>query len=569
MLRSPIVRLVDLCARHAWPVIVIALALSAFSGVYAARHFAIRTDINDLFPRDLPWTQRAFAFMQAFPQRDITVVVEAPTAEFADAAAAKLAAALGADHTHIRSVDAVQGGAFLARNALLYLPTDQLTRIAGRLQQSAPLIGSLSADPSLRGALGALSYGLMGVANGVYSLDDLTPAMTMASDTIAAALAGRPAHFSWRAAADGKPPDASLLRRFILVSPVRDFTALEPGRAATDAIKATAARLNLAGDYQARVRLTGLVPIDDAQFATLTHHVWLNGGIAVAAVVIILWLALRSWRIITAALISVFCGLAMAAALGLFLVGALNLISVAFFVLFIGLGVDFGLQFSVRYRAERHETGALRPALVNSAAKAGGPLALAAAATAIGFAAFVPTPYRGLGELGMIAGPGMLIAFATSVTLLPALLAVLKPPGEPHPMGFAALAPIDRFLQRRRIAVVAVTATVVLVGIAPPLVPAVRFRSDPSEQPDGRAGRDLPRTAQGCADRRQCDRGRCPRCEGGRRGGGAAPEAAAGRAGDDAQHVRSVRSGRQARRDPPAGDGARRQAQPRQDAAAE
>jgi hopanoid biosynthesis associated RND transporter like protein HpnN len=58
----------------------------------------------------------------------------------------------------------------------------------------------------------------------------------------------------------------------------------------------------------------------------------------------------------------------------------------------------------------------------------------------------------------------MLIAFATSITLLPALLAVLNPPAEPHPMGFAALAPVDRFLERHRVAVVAGTAAVVLLG---------------------------------------------------------------------------------------------------------
>ena len=79
---------------------------------------------------------------------------------------------------------------------------------------------------------------------------------------------------------------------------------------------------------------------------------------------------------------------------------------VAFFVLFIGLGVDFGLQFCVRYRAERHDYGDLRAALRSAARKAGVPLALAAAATALGFSSFVPTTYRGLAELGQIARRG-------------------------------------------------------------------------------------------------------------------------------------------------------------------
>ena len=477
MLRSSLVRLVGLCARYPWPVIALSVALAMFSAVYAAQHFAIKTDINDLFSRDLPWTQRAYAYMQTFPQRDITIVVDAPTAEFADAAAAKLAAALREDHDHFTSVEEAQGGAFFAQNALLFLPPEQLARVTGGMQQGASLIGSLAADPSLRGALGALSYGLIGVANGVYTLDDLAPAMTMAGDTIADALAGKPAHFSWRAVAAGKPADAGDLRRFIRVTPMRDFTALQPGRAATEAVKAAAARLNLGQDYQARVRETGIVPIDDDQFATLTNHVLLNGAVAILAVIVILWLALHSWRIIIAALINLACGLAIAAALGLFLVGALNLISVAFFVLFIGLGVDFGIQFAVRYRAERHETPELRPALQSAAGKAGAPLALAAAATAIGFSAFVPTPYRGLGELGLIAGPGMLIAFATSLTLLPALLAVLKPPGEPRTMGIAALAPVDRFLTRHRLGVLFGTAAVVI--LAAPLLLWLRFDFDP------------------------------------------------------------------------------------------
>ena len=167
----------------------------------------------------------------------------------------------------------------------------------------------------------------------------------------------------------------------------------------------------------------------------------------------------------------------MSFAFGLLMVGALNLISVAFFALFAGIGVDFGIQFSVRYRDERHESGDLRSALLNGASKVGAPLALAAAATAVGFSSFVPTAYRGVAELGQIAGSGMIIAFLTSITLLPALLWVLKPPAEPRPMGFAALAPVDQFLERHRIAVV--VATILLVVLISPLLIFLPFDFNP------------------------------------------------------------------------------------------
>jgi uncharacterized protein len=170
-------------------------------------------------------------------------------------------------------------------------------------------------------------------------------------------------------------------------------------------------------------------------------------------------------------------GLSLTAAVGMMMVGTLNLISVYFAVLFVGLGVDFGLQYSVRYRAERHEVDGLLEALLHAGRRAGAPLTLAALATAAGFLSFLPTEYRGLSELGLIAGVGMLIAFLTSITLLPALLSRLKPRSEPHPLGYTALAPVDRFLERHRIAILVITGLVV-VG-ASPLLLRLQFDFNP------------------------------------------------------------------------------------------
>ena len=93
--------------------------------------------------------------------------------------------------------------------------------------------------------------------------------------------------------------------------------------------------------------------MSDEEFATIADGAALNGVVTILVVLLILWLALRQARIILAVLINLAVGLSFTAAAGLAMVGALNLISVAFAVLFIGLGVDFGIQFSVRYRAER------------------------------------------------------------------------------------------------------------------------------------------------------------------------------------------------------------------------
>jgi uncharacterized protein len=455
------------------------LLLAVVSGVYAARHFAITTDIGKLISPQLDWRKRELAFEAAFPGRyeSILIVVDAPTQELVAQATAALVGKLTARPELFRSLHEPGGGEFFARSGLLFLPVEQVEQTTRQLGQLSPLIGILASDPTWRGLAQTVSFGLRGAQGGMFKLDDMANAFNPAADVLDDVLAGRPASFSWHRLLKGRPPEPNELRRFIDVRPVLDFTALEPGHAGTSAIRQAAADLKLSSEYGARVRLTGPVAIADEEFATVQEGAVVNAIATIAIVLTILWLALKSARIILAVFVALFVGLAITAALGLMMVGALNLISVAFAVLFVGLGVDFGIQYAVRYRDKRHEVDDVRGALAKAAEDIGAPLTLAAAAVAAGFLSFVPTHYRGVAELGQIAGVGMLIAFATSITLLPALLAVLKPPGEPEPVGYKALAPVDRFLERHRIAVVVGTLLVAIGGL--PLLYYLQFDFNP------------------------------------------------------------------------------------------
>jgi uncharacterized protein len=479
VLNAMIGRTVDFCIRHARAVMLLAVILGAAAAGFAAQHFAINTDISKLISPDLPWRQRQLAFQQAFPDRteSILAVVHAPTPELASAARNRLLDELLPNSNLFRSVHAPDGGNFFERNFLLYLSTEDLGRTTQGLTTAGPLIRTLAGDPSMRGVLDALTLSVKGVQMGRISLDDLSRPINMGADTVDDALSGRPPSFSWRVLMSGKPPEPLELRRLINVWPVLDYNALQPGEMPSAAIRDAAAKVNLAGEYNADVRLTGTVPIADEEFATLQEGSLLNGVLTGAIVILILWLALRSLRSVLAVVVSLLVGLAVTAAVGLMLVGALNPISVAFAVLCVGLGADFAIQFSVRYRAARHENNDLYAALLHAAERVGAPLTLAAGAAAAGFLSFMPTSYKGLAELGLIAGCGMVIAYATSMTLLPALLRAVNPPEETQPLGYAALAPADHFLQRHRIAVVAITSCVALVGL--PLLVHLRFEFDP------------------------------------------------------------------------------------------
>jgi hopanoid biosynthesis associated RND transporter like protein HpnN len=478
VLTSIVVSIVRACTRFAIVTLLVALGLAVAAGFYTAHHFTINTDINTLISSKLDWRQRDQQFDKAF-DRDSTIlaVVEAPTPELTGAAGAALEQSLHGDTKHFQSLQPLGSGEFFEKNGLLFLPPAELGQLTGQFESAAPLIEIMAGDPSIRGLTGALETGLAGVKRGEVKLDSTARPFNMIAQTVEDILSKGSATFSWRELTSDKPMEDSDKRAFIEFKPILDYNALEPGKDATDAIRQAAAELDFPGKYQARVRLTGPVPIANEEYATVQDGAIMNGIGTVIVVLFILWLALHSAKIIFAVFVNLFIGLSITTALGLMMVGSLNLLSIAFAVLFIGLGVDFGIQFSVRYRSERFKNDDLKLALAEAARRVAVPLSLAAMATAAGFLCFLPTDYKGISELGEIAGAGMLVAFTTSITVLPAMLSLLNPPGEKEPVGYAFLAPVDHFLEKHRIAIIVGTLAIVIAGL--PLLHFMKFDFNP------------------------------------------------------------------------------------------
>jgi len=478
VLTSFVVWTVRTCTRFAALTLLVGLVLAIAGGYYTANHFAINTDINTLISERMDWRQRDVQFDKAF-DRDSTIlaVVEAPTPELTTSAAAALEAKLRDDKKNFVSMQPLGSGDFFEKNGLLFLPTKEVAQITGQFEQAAPLIEIMAGDPSIRGLTGALETGLAGVKRGEVKLDNTARPFNLIAQTVEDINNKGTATFSWRELTSEKGLTDSDKRAFIEFKPVIDYAALEPGKEATDAIRKAAVDLDFAGKYQARVRLTGPIPIANEEYATVQDGAIVNGIGTVLVVLVILWLALHSAKIIFAVFANLFIGLSITTAVGLLLVGSLNLLSIAFAVLFIGLGVDFGIQFSVRYRSERFKNDNLVEALEEAARRAAVPLSLAAMAVSAGFLCFMPTDYKGISELGEIAGAGMLIAFLSSITVLPAILKLINPPGESEPVGYAFLAPVDRFLEDYRYWIVGGTIAVALAGL--PLLFFLHFDFNP------------------------------------------------------------------------------------------
>lgn len=479
MLKPFIVHLVAWSVRRAAWVIALAIVLAVLSGAYVAKHFKINTDVSGLVENNAEWAALSDAKNQAFPQRasSLLVVVQADAPELADAAADKLAQALKQDTREFSSVSQPAGGPFFEHNGLLFPSTQTVLSTTGQLVQARPLVNQLAKDPSLAGLASTLTTTLqLPLTIGQVKLPQMANLLGSAANVVDQVLAGKPTAFSWRALVD-KDAAAKPAFAFVTVQPVLNFAALKAGANADEAIRAAAASLHLDAEYGAHIRLTGEQPLADDEFASVQQGAALNGIITAIVVLVILWLALRSGRLIGAVLVTLVVGLVVTAALGLMMIGSLNMLSVAFMVLFVGLGVDFGVQFGVKYREERFQDNRLDAAILKTARLIGLPLTLAAIAVAESFFSFMPTAYRGLSELGQIAGVGMFVAYFANMTLLPALISVFKPKGERASPGFAFLAPVDTWLAEHRKPVLIGTLVVVLG--ASPLLLHLRFDFNP------------------------------------------------------------------------------------------
>ncbi len=490
MLTNALLRAVSFSAHRPLAILLGAVLLTIAALFISATRFDMTTDTGELISAETDWRRNDAAVGKAFPQTGdaIVVVIDGKTPEVAEDAATRLAAALAADPKHFVRIRRPDGGEYFDRSGLLFGSVEDVREATQKLIDAQPLLGGLAYDPSLRGIAKSLATAASGAADDPAdpAIADLALPLAKLETAISAKLDGKPAWFSWQqlfstAKGDLAPP----LRRIVLAQPLLAFEDLKPGEMAGDALHGHAAALGLDAAHGVSIGITGEVPLADEEFGSIEESMGLVGLLMGAAMLLTLWFATKSAKTVIAIALTILAGLAITLAGGLLAAGKLTLISVAFIPLFVGLGVDFGIQVSVRFNEERWAGAGLVEALEQAAAAIGAPILLAAAAIVLALGAFLPTDYVGIAELGIISGFGMIVALILNVTLLPALLVLLKPPAPEARVGFAAAAPLDRWLERNRSRVLWAFVIAMLASIAS--LPLVRFDFNPLNLRDPQA----------------------------------------------------------------------------------
>jgi hopanoid biosynthesis associated RND transporter like protein HpnN len=413
-------------ARRPVATAVAVLLGTAAVGVYAAGHLGIKGDTDALFSKDLPFKRAERRYYEAFPTQleNMFIVVDAVTPERAGEAAEALAARLSEQREDFRMVYLPGGGAFFEQHAFLYLDTEELEDLADRLAEAQPYLAELSRDGSIRGLASILARGARAVRDGDVDPERLATIYDHTTRALAAAEAGRSYHLSWAEVLASRVLEGDPQRRVLFVQPVLHVGDIQPAKRSIQAVRRAVSALGLGEGSGVRVRITGDVALSYEEIEVVKTQAAMAGVASFVFVGIILFAGLRSPRLVLSTLMTLAAGLVQTAGFTAVAIGHFNMISASFAVLFIGLGVDFGIHLCMRYRELMAQGVAHLDSLRETARDVGSSLTLCAVTTSIGFLAFVPTGFIGVAELGLISGAGMLISLFGTLTLLPALMSL-------------------------------------------------------------------------------------------------------------------------------------------------
>jgi uncharacterized protein len=460
--------LAELATRRAWLVIGVSLVLTALAS-WASTTLTINTSTDDILAYDLPFRQTERAMQKVFPREETFIVVlDAATPAEARRAAGALADRLRGKPSLFRSVDVPGLSPFFQRNAFLFIKPDELTALGNQIGQARPLLTTMARDPSLRGLAGL--FGGLQISADATDVPEAMPRLFNDMANAATATAeGREARVDWAKFFEGGSADPGEPRQIVITKPAIDNSSLERAVPALDALHAEIAAV--AGAIPGvSARVTGEPALRQQELNDAFSGAMTASILSFVLVALSLIVGIRSGRLIIALLLTLVIGSIWSTGLAAVTVGSLNLISVAFLVLFFGLGVDFGTHLGLRYLEEARTGGGFERALTQAMLHEGPSIGLSAVCAAVAFVSFVPTDYTGLAEFGIISALGMLVAVVITFTVQPAFMA-LMPPKPVKPFGSIG---IGSWIERNYRAIL-IVALVVSLGA---IVFAVQARVD-------------------------------------------------------------------------------------------
>jgi len=431
-----------------FPVLILALGvlLALGSAFFTWNHLEFDADRANLIRRSPELQANQDRYVEQFPKaEDMVVVVEGGTAQDRRAFVDDLAACLRAEPQTFRDVFEKVELSFLRTHALHYLDLATLEQLSGELTRSRPLLDSLSASKDMTGLLD--SFGEVGTGDDpAASLAEILPFLNEALGQLLVSLETRgrydysspwaAAFFGAGAQQDQAPQELEEAGQTVFYNTVSKGRihlllvrpGLQAGGGGHEAIPFAVKRIReiLPGVQrshpQVHVGLTGEPVLDTDEGNSSTEDSTRSSILSLVFVGLIFALAFRELYRPLMAVFTLVVGVTWTMGFTTLAVGHLNLLTVTFTTILIGLGIDFGIHFIYRYDEELVKGWSPLDAMKITLSGTGVENLTGAGSTAVAFWVLNLTDFVGIAELGTIAGTGILLCYLAMVTILPALL---------------------------------------------------------------------------------------------------------------------------------------------------
>jgi len=490
-------RLFAFISRYPRLILVLALLFSSISVLYSIRNITFLTGRDDLMPKNAPFQVDYRAYRAEFgDQEEIVAVIESDDAGKSTRAADALYARLNEDKSVFREVFYPGGLPFFRTNGLLFMPLDDIRQLRATLTMAAPVLKDLAASPSVQtlfttltgqvdsylesgdpAALASLTYMLTALDKGFASaslsagssaslsagssasLSAGSSASLSAGSPASSSDAGSPASSSGagsvpeRSRREGLSMDSflkggsdkpSMLERagrlqVITMLPVKEEESFVSSEKSIQTARSALNHILKRPEFKGvTAGLTGVPVLEYEEMATSQRDLEIATLLSLALTVILLLFAFRGLLNVVAAMVSLIVGICLSFGFATAAVGHLNILSMVFAIMLIGLGIEYGIQVVLRYQEELKNGASGQAAIETGLTTNIRSIIMAAATVAMAFATFAFTDFKGIAELGIIAAGGVFICVLATFTVLPAMLVLLEPFRKPAPSPAAS-----------------------------------------------------------------------------------------------------------------------------------
>lgn len=230
-------------------------------------------------------------------------------------------------------------------------------------------------------------------------------------------------------------------KRYLLlfVTPAEAAEGFSPGQASLAQLRQTINAVRTTGFPDINVGVTGQKALDEDEMGAAMRDMSVATLLSLAGLAVLLVVFWHGIRRPLIEITSLLVALSLTFGFTTIFIGHLNLLSVVFAPMLLGLGIDYGIHWFARYREEQQYRGASKEeALQTTMVRLGPGIVLAGLTAALSFLPLAFTGFKGLAELGIICAIGLVMATVTTLCLLPALLVLFDKTERPHSAGSAS-----------------------------------------------------------------------------------------------------------------------------------